>query len=288
MSRVVGATLLVLAWAFVAAEACTGVVLVGAGAVVVGGNEDNIVPGAAMWATAATATAHGAVFFGFRFPSMSNRLADWYPMQGINDQGLYFDLFSTPPRSEPLPSPASARGPAGPYRPLGSIERALMTDCATVVEALALLRGKDYAGSMPGTQALLVDRAGNAAVYTGKTDVFRTTPGFVVTNFWLDDPSLGNWPCDRYNAAKTMIAWDASPTLRRVAQVLRAASVVPPPGEIGGTIYSVSCDLVAGTVDVYVKADFTRCARLELAPLWANGAERIALTSLSFAPSELP
>ncbi|MEN6368666.1 MAG: hypothetical protein ABFD77_03090 [Thermotogota bacterium] len=85
-----------------------------------------------------------------------------------------------------------------------------------------------------------------------------------------------------------MITWDASPTVARVAQILRATSVVPPPDVVGGTLYSVSCDLVAGIIDVYVKADFTRYARLELAPLWADGAERIALTNLTFAPSELP
>ncbi len=163
-----------------------------------------------------------------------------------------------------------------------------MTECATASEALALLRAKNYAGNMPGTQVLLVDRAGNATVYTGRTDVFRTTPGVVVTNFWLDDPSLGGWPCDRYNTAKSMIAWDASPTLVRVAQILRATAVIPPPGVVGGTQYSVLCDLVAEIADVYVKADFTRRARLELAPLWANGADRIALAALAFVPAELP
>jgi len=288
VSRVVGVTLLVLALAFVAAEACTGVVLVGAGAVVVGGNEDTVVTSASLWAEAATETTYGAVFFGFRFPSVGNRPAEWREMQGINDQGLYFDLFSTPLRSTPAPLQGSGNLPAGGSRQGATIEHDMMTTCATVPEALAFLRARDYAGNEPEVQVFVADRAGNAAVYTGKQDVFRTTPGFVVTNFWLDDPSLGGWPCDRYNAAKTMITWDASPTPGRVAQILRATSVVPPPDVIGGTLYSVSCDLVAGTVDVYVKADFTRCMRLELAPLWADGAERIALTNLIFAPSQLP
>ncbi|MCX6094942.1 MAG: hypothetical protein NTY63_09020 [Candidatus Bipolaricaulota bacterium] len=164
----------------------------------------------------------------------------------------------------------------------------MMATCATVSEALALLRAKDYAGVTPCTRMLLVDREGNAAVYTGKQDVFRTTPGFVVTNFWLDDPSLGNWPCERYNAAKTVIAWDASPTLDRVARILRATSVIPPPGVIGGTQYSVVCDLIAGIVDVYVAGDFSQRARRELAPLWAAGSERIALADLVFTPHALP
>ncbi len=104
-TALLGSAFAVVAMALSAA-ACTGVALVG-GAVVAGGNEDNIVTGAAMWATAATESTYGAVFFGFRFPSMGDRLADWYPMQGVNDHGLYFDLFSTPPRSgasQPAPS----------------------------------------------------------------------------------------------------------------------------------------------------------------------------------------
>ncbi len=76
MSRVVGLTLLVLALAFVAAEACTGVVLDSDGAVVVGGNEDTVVTSAAVWAQAATETTYGAVFFGFRFPSVGGRPAE--------------------------------------------------------------------------------------------------------------------------------------------------------------------------------------------------------------------
>jgi hypothetical protein len=39
---------------------------------------------------------------------------------------------------------------------------------------------------------------------------------------------------------------------------------------------------------VYLKGDFTRHACLDLAPLWASGAERIALADLAFAPFELP
>ncbi len=288
MSEVLGVALLVLCFAFVAAEACTGVVLVGDGAVVVGGNEDNDKIDASIWATAATESGHGAVYFGFYFPQLANRFASWYEMQGVNDEGLYFDLFSTPcrPDDQQGPAPMPQLG-----RPPEAIERTMLASCATVAEALAFLHKKNYARILPCVQTLLVDRAGNAAVYTGKTNVFRTTPGFVVANFWLDDPSLGDWPRESYAAASRMIAWDASPTLDRVAQILCAARHIPAPGASyseGGTRYSVVCDLVGGVADVYLDGDFTQRARLDLAPLWANGLARMPLAELSFAPSELP
>jgi hypothetical protein len=290
VSRALGLALLIVTLALVAAEACTGVVLVGDGAVVVGVNEDNTKIDASMWATAASETSHGAVYFGFFFPELGNRRSTWYEMQGINDQGLFFDLFSTPCR----PGGATSSIPAfGPARPPEAIERNMLASCATVSEALAFLHKKNYARILPCVQTLLVDRDGNAAVYTGKTDVFRTTPGLVVTNFWLDDPSLGDgeWPCDRYSAAGSMIAWDASPTLDRVAQILRATRLFPEPGDSyadGGTRYSVVCDLVGNVADVYFDGDFTRRARLDLAPLWTNGLERMPLADLTFAPSALP
>lgn len=83
MQRVVGATVLIVILSLVAAEACTG-----------------------------------AVLFGFRFPAADGRLADWYEMQGVNDQGLYFDLFDTPCRSEAV----SLKAPFSPHRPLPPAE----------------------------------------------------------------------------------------------------------------------------------------------------------------------
>ncbi|MCX6094941.1 MAG: hypothetical protein NTY63_09015 [Candidatus Bipolaricaulota bacterium] len=79
MQRVVGATVLIVILSLVAAEACTG-----------------------------------AVLFGFRFPAADGRLADWYEMQGVNNQGLYFDLFDTPCRSEAGQSQGPVLPPPAP------------------------------------------------------------------------------------------------------------------------------------------------------------------------------
>jgi hypothetical protein len=288
LTRILGWSLLTVCLAAMSTSACSGVVIVGAGRVIAAGNEDNTKEDASMWATAASDTGYGAVYFGFYFSQLGNRLGGWYEMQGINDQGLYYDLFSVPcdpnqsqPQAPTLPS-LGGRG-----RP-EAIERTMMTTCATVAEALAFLHGKNYASILPCVQTLLVDREGNAAVYTGGRDIFRTTPGFVVTNFRLDAPEMGEWPCDRYSAATSMLAWDASPTLERAAQVLRTVRYIPGPYESGGTRYSIVCDLVSGIADVYIDGDFTKRARLDLTALWSGGLDRVLLADLEFGPSDLP
>jgi hypothetical protein len=287
MGRVFAIVALLACCAGVGIEACPGVALVGDGAVVAGGNEDNDKTDPAMWATAASGGRYGVAYFGFWFEGLGNRLPGWYEMQGVNDQGLFYDLFSMPCGSDsPVSTGAGWLGLG--YPPPEAVECTIMTTCATVEEALAFLHARNYTKIVPCVQVLLVDRAGNAAVYTGDGDVFRTGPGFVVTNFNLMNPSLGEYPCPRHIIASRLIGYDASPTLNRVGQILRAARIEPASPTDGGTRYSVVCDLVNGIADVYVDGDFTSRARLELTPLWTQGLKRMPLTELEFAPSKLP
>lgn len=266
--------------------ACTGVALVGEGAVVVGGNEDNSLRNPAMWATAATPGRYGALYFGFMFAgALANRRpASWYEMQGVNDQGLFFDLFSMPC------TPGVVQTTSYRWTSPGfvALEPEMMETCATVDEGLAFLHEHDYASVLLCAQVLLVDRAGNTAVYTGGRDVFRSGPGFVVTNFNLAHREYGEWPCGRYNVVTRMIGQDASPTLDRAGQMLKAARIVPTTSDEGGTRYSVVCDLVNGIVDVYTGWDFMSRARLDASSLWANGGGRTWLSNLAYAPSGLP
>ncbi len=258
--------------------ACSGVVLVGDGAVVVGGNEDQagMFTDPAMWATAAAEGLHGAVFFGLWFMNLGERRPGWYEMQGVNDQGLYFDLFATP-------------CPPGEWKPIEHpvwwkpepLEQVMLQTCATVDDALAFLAGRSYKWSVPCTQVLVVDRSGDAAVYT-PTGVVRKDPSsssFVVTNFDLATPSLGDWPCPRYNLIQELLAVDSESTADRVGEVL---SAVGP-----WALYSVVCDLGNSTVDVYFNTDFTARAHFDLVPLFAAGLGLTHIAGLTYVPSGL-
>lgn len=96
---------------------------------------------------------------------------------------------------------------------------------------------------------------------------------FVVTNFHLSDPRLGEWPCWRYDLATAMLQEDATASLDRVGQMLRAASQP-------STRYSVVCDLVRGVARVVYNHDFSRWATLDLAQLWQQGSPRVSVESL--------
>lgn len=265
-----------------AALGCTGVALVGDGAVVVGGNEDNDLLNPAMWATAASPERYGALYFGFLFvDALANRRpASWYEMQGINDQGLFFDLFSMPCTPSVVQT-SSYRWTSPSYV---ALEPEMMATCATVDEALAFLHARGYSSVMLCAQVLLADRTGDVAVYTGTGDVFRTGSGFAVTNFNLVHREYGEWPCWRYNVVTRMVGQDATPTLDRVGQMLKAARIVPQLADAGGTRYSVACDLVHGIVDIYSGWSFASRARLDIAPLCASGSPRVLLSSLSYTP----
>jgi len=267
--------------------ACSGVAVARDAAVVVGVNEDNSLNGASLWATPATEGRYGALYFGFFFHDLGNRRQTWYEMQGVNDRGLFFDLFSVPAAPGRTPSqPPPVDRPPG-YPPPEDIERTMMETCATVQEALAFLHARSYARVLPEVQVLLVDRSGAAAVYTDSGDVFRRDSVFVVTNFNLAAPSRGGYPCERYSLARRMLLGDDSPTAANVGRILRAVRHLPRPGDEGGTRYSLVCDLVNGTMDVYVFGDFSRSARLDLAGYWATGQLRMQLTELDFGPSGL-
>jgi len=272
------AVILLLATLPTRALACSGVALFGDGAVVVGGNEDQIgmFTDPRMWATAASAEAHGAVFFGLYFTNLGDRQPGWYEMQGVNDQGLYFDLFATP-------------CPPGGFRPVQHpywwkpepLEQLMLQRCATVKEALSFLNGKYYRQTVPCTQVLLVDRAGNAAVYTDTGVVYRdpASSSFFVTNFDLATPSLGDCPCPRYNMIQDLVDADSEPTVDRVGEVL---SAVGP-----WALYSIVADLVGSTVDVYYNTDFSVRARLNVARLFVTGWAVTPLARLTYVPSGL-
>jgi hypothetical protein len=279
MQRTLAVAVVLCAGASLAATACSGVVLFGDGKVVVGGNEDQVgmFTNPAMWATAATDQAYGAVFFGLWFTNLGDRQPGWYEMQGVNDHGLYFDLFATP-----CP-PGTLRPVQRPYwwKP-EPLEQLLLRRCATVKEALGFLSGKGYRWSVPCTQVLLVDRSGNTAVYTDTGTVFRNsaTAFFVVTNFDLATPALGDWPCPRYETLTTLVTANSNPTVDRAASLLAAVG--------DWALYSVVCDLSSDTVDVYFNTDFSLRARVDMRPLFAEGLSATPLAGLAFAPSGIP
>ena len=247
------------------AAACTGVVISSEDAVLVGGNEDWVRWDSYLWSTEPTENAFGVLYFGYEIRGEWGERPDyWYEFHGINDQGLYFDSFGAP-----CVMPTTTL--RNPWRGEFLMVEAMET-CATVEEAVAFFESANLA-VIQCQQFLFVDKHGNAAVVEGDDTVWLEGNTFALTNFYLSDPSLGGWPCWRYNRVSRMLEADATPTEDRVAALLEAASHP-------STRYSLVCDLVAGTLRVYYAHDFDRYAVLDISTAVAEALPKTSLNDL--------
>lgn len=248
------------------AWACTGVVIARDGHVIAGGNEDWSRPDSYLWAEPTAGRLHGVVYFGYEVRGeFGNEEPFWYEFQGINSAGLFFDSFGAPC------SDLSDEEQLKP-RLVGRIEQLIMRWCSTVEEAVRMITQYDRT-FMSCIQYLLVDRTGAAAVVEGSKIVWMQGDTFALTNFHLSNPADGHWPCWRYDAATERLAANSEPTIERVATILNAAHTP-------STQYSVVCDLTANIAHAYYLADFRHPIAIDLAALWAEGSDRIALSSL--------
>jgi hypothetical protein len=281
VKRVLLLLVVLVAASHLAAEPCTGVAIADGERVVVGGNEDWTRFDSHVWAEAATEDAYGAVYFGYEIRGeFGPRGRYWFEFQGVNDHGLCFDTFGAPT----LANPAWEGKPSCPEH----IEILMMQQCSTVEEAVSLLNAYDLSRYRQynetifrsNMQFFLADRTGTAAVVDGK-DVHWMEDGYMATtNFRLSDPSLGGWPCWRYDLANSMLAADPSPTVERVAEILDATQFSCSHGYSSCTRYSVVCDLVRGEGYVYFNGDFDRSIRIDLAELCRDGLERTPIEDL--------
>ena len=250
----------------VSAVACTGVVIAKDGHVIAGGNEDWSRNDSYLWAEPAAGRLHGVVYFGYEIRGeFGGDDPYWYEFQGINSAGLFFDSFGAPCAG------LSDQEQLKP-RMTGRIEQSIMRWCSTVEDAVRMITQYDRA-FMVCTQYLLVDRSGAAAVVENGAVIWMEGDTFAVTNFHLSDPTHGGWPCRRYDAATERLAANSEPTIERVATILNAAHTP-------STRYSVVCDLTTNRANAYFLGNFARPIVLDLETLWAEGSERIALSSL--------
>lgn len=286
MRRIPFLLVVLVAASRLAAEACTGVAIAQAGRVVVGGNEDWTRFDAHMWAEAATEDAYGAAYFGYQIRGeFGPRAPYWFEFQGVNDHGLYFDTFGAPT----VTNPRWAGNPSCPEH----IEILMMRGCATVEDAIDLLssynlaRYRRYNETLfrSNMQFFLADRTGTAAVVDGEHVHWMEGGYMVTTNFRLSDPSLGGWPCFRYDLANRMLEASATATIDRVAEILEATQFRCSEGYASCTRYSPVCDLTGGILMLYFNGDFSRSVRLDVARLCAEGLERVAIEDL-FADGE--
>ena len=101
--------------------ACTAFCSAGAGQVLVGNNEDWNNPHTKIWFVPAKPGSYGRMYVGFD---------DLWPQGGMNERGLWFDGFATPP----VKATGSANLPNFP----GNIVDRAMAECSTVEDVVRL------------------------------------------------------------------------------------------------------------------------------------------------------
>jgi hypothetical protein len=215
--------------------------------VLFGNNEDVGDRNATVWFVPETETANGWVYFGFRdYPAEDGR----FPMGGMNDQGLCFDITSVP-ESQIRYYPDKLR-----IINAGIFGGRILEYCATVEEAIKFIEKYDLS-SLGEYQFLFADKIGDSMILCPGTDkemkVIRKEGIYqVITNFNVLNQKLGQYPCWRYSAASGMLSKIESEddlTVEYFLSVLKASYT-------RYTTYSTIYDPVHGIAYLYNQHNF--------------------------------
>jgi hypothetical protein len=208
------------------------------GTVLFGNNEDAPETDSYAWFYPATETEYGVVYFGF---------GGYYAQGGMNDQGLCFDITTVPEwKMRPHPEKSST---------LNFGERALEL-CATVEDVIHLVE-KYNLSHLGMAQFLFADKTGDSVIVCpgidGEMKTVRKEGIYqVATNFNVTYPTLGGYPCLRYNTATEMlekIESEEDLTVGYFATILKAVSQ--------NTSYSTIYDLRKGIICFFNQCNFS-------------------------------
>ncbi len=228
--------------------ACTIFTKVQGGKVLVGNNEDYLYRvNSSMTVKAADKDSYGVVLF-------SNST---YVQGGMNEKGLFYDGAACPSTNVPYSKGMQTLGM--------NFGEEVLSKCSNVDEAVVFLKKYNIPKSF-GDHLLLADATGKSAIVEWVQGEMRIIPKEkdyqVVTNFFISNPELGGYPCNRYETAEAMLKGFDNISLANFKDVL---SKVKQDWGDGGTKYSNIYDLSNKLVYVFNKADFNRVASINLA-----------------------
>ena len=231
-----------------------------------GNNEDSQKTGTYMWVVpsqnvdtdSGTFSIYGIVAFGYNYNDDDS--GDGYAQGGMNDQGLCADgnglpllsLNPHPERESPFTYP---------------IDQILM-ECSSINEVIDWFQSHNL-GTLWSNQLHFADVTGDAVVVSVGNDgeLTFTRKGsskyLVSTNFNLANSDVGQYPCQRYETATTMletISFEQDLSVEVVRNVLEA---IHEEGEYA-TKYSNIFDPINKDIYVYQNHNFEKVAKLNL------------------------
>lgn len=230
------------------AYACTIFTKEQDGKVLAGNNEDYLYRiNSSMTVKAADKGSYGVVIF-------SNSS---YVQGGMNEKGLFYDGAACPSTNVPYSKDMKTLGT--------NFGEEVLSKCSNVDEAVAFLKKYNIPKSF-GDHLLLADATGKSAIVEwvqGEMKIIPKEKDYqVVTNFFISNPELGGYPCNRYETAEAMLKGFDNVSLTNFKDVL---SKVKQDWGDGGTKYSNIYDLSNKLVYVFNRADFNRVASINLA-----------------------
>ena len=217
----------------------------------------------------------GRVIFDMWWPSDTD--PDYIlPKQGMNDQGLFYDLFLTP---ELLPVNSSDKpifSSEDPDYYSSSYWAYCLAKCSTVSEVLEVFDQYNLE-LMSFFQCFFVDRNGDSVIIEGDDIILKEGNFQVVTNFIHSHPELGGlggYPCWRYNTAVSMLENMTELSVDYFTSICNATHVDD------HSVFSNVWDLNQEKIWVHYFHNYDKVLEFDLNEELAKGESRIYLGSL--------
>ncbi len=256
------------------ALACTGFMASSTdGVTLVGNNEDiSLLVEPLLIVSPPSTNSYGRVEFYCKWPFPFDT-ASYSSFGGMNDQGLFFDIYSTPflKPTNPLNKPTYNQ----------DIFAYCIRTCATVDEVVDVFNSY-YIPYMDEIQGFFVDRAGNSVIIEGDEVIYRQGTYQVVTNFLQSHPSLGGYPCWRYSTATSLLENMTDLSVEYFRDISKAVHMdaIPLQEFTRDTIYSNICDLTQGIMYIYFFHDYDHVIEIHLPEIFEQGYQRYELPLL--------
>lgn len=227
------------------AQACTVFYATDGRIFLAGNNEDWSDPDTFMWFVPAQNGHLGIVYFGF---------GDLSPQGGMNEAGLFYDGLATPN------NPIEASGHLPHYHRF--LIHKVMEECSSVDDAKHVYQSYNLVSqNMQRYQLMVGDRHGQSAIIEGDEILDIDSYYQVCTNFYQSDPSIGNYPCWRYQRADEFL--DANESNIDIALFRRILDEVHQEGTYQ-TRYSNVYDLGNKVVYLFHDRNFDEFVKIDL------------------------
>jgi len=230
------------------AYACTGVRANTSQGVLVGGNEDYITSYRDVIVRVRPRTWDTYGYIGTGFERQE------FFMMGINDQGLFLDMFSVPANNYQWVSDPNKLN----YN--GFLEEKMLQECANVDEAIDFFNRYNHPSMVQNRyQIFVADASGKSAVisWCHQIEVVESNDDYqVVTNFFLNHTGIGWYPCWRYDTATQMMEDADDYSFELIREVLGSVHL--------NSNYSQICNLTTGDIFIFYNHNFNEAVHINL------------------------